>query len=193
MGGGGQRGNSATRLPLTLLLVTSLPTSKLCPFRCRFPWGWACVLSRILWASPTDSPVRLGVSPTSTTPTGYYSQRVWGFTFPCWNPGLHGLSQSPFVPPCLSTHECGTAQNTSHHLGPLHTCCPSLPLLPVWMNVSLTLWLSDFHTFRFSATSGYFLLLNWWLSFLWLCEEPKYICLCLHLGWKLPRYSNYVL
>ena len=36
--------------------------------------------------------------------------------------------------------------------------CPSPPLLPVWMNVSsLTPWLSDFHTVRFSVHSGCFL------------------------------------
>ena len=31
--------------------------------------------SRTLWASPTNSPVRLGVSPTTETPTGFFSQR----------------------------------------------------------------------------------------------------------------------
>ena len=44
--------------------------------------------------------------------------------------------------------------------------CLSLPLLPVWMNVSsLTPWLSDFHTVRFSGSSDYFLFLNLLLSF----------------------------
>ena len=39
--------------------------------------------------------------------------------------------------------------------------CVSLPLLPVWMNVSsLTPWLLDFHTLRFSVSSGCFLFLN---------------------------------
>ena len=39
--------------------------------------------------------------------------------------------------------------------------CPSLPLLPVWMNVSsLSPWLLDFHTVRFSVSSGCFLFLN---------------------------------
>ena len=59
----------------------------------------------------------------------------------------------------------------------------SPPLLPVWMNVSsLTPWLLDFHTVRFSGNSGYFVFLNLLLSFLWLCEEAKYIYLHLHLG-----------
>ena len=45
--------------------------------------------------------------------------------------------------------------------GPLRPRCQSLPLLPVWMNVSsLSPWLSDFHTVRFSVSSGCFLFLN---------------------------------
>ena len=31
--------------------------------------GWTCVHSRTPWVLPTDSPVRLGVSPTTATPT----------------------------------------------------------------------------------------------------------------------------
>ena len=39
--------------------------------------------------------------------------------------------------------------------------CPSLPLLPVWVSVSsLSPWLSDFLTVRFSVSSGCFLFLN---------------------------------
>ena len=39
--------------------------------------GWVgCVCSRPLWVSPTNSPVRLEVSPTAApTPTGVFSQR----------------------------------------------------------------------------------------------------------------------
>ena len=76
-------------------------------------------------------------------------------------------------------------------LQPLPCCvsfplgCPSLPLLLVWMNVSsLTLWLSDFHTVRFSVSSGCFLFLNLLLSFFWLCKEAQCVYLCLHLGRK---------
>ena len=44
---------------------------------------------------------------------------------------------------------------------PLCPGCPSPPLLLVWMNVSsLSPWLSDFHTVRFSVISGGFLFLN---------------------------------
>ena len=60
-----------------------------------------------------------------------------------------------------------------------------MPLLLVWVNVfSLIPWLSDVHTVRFSVTSGCFLFLNLLLSLFWLCEEAKYIYLCLHLGQK---------
>ena len=63
--------------------------------------------------------------------------------------------------------------------------CPSLSLLPVWMNVSsLTPWLSDFHTVLFSVSSGCFLFLNLLLSFFWLCEEAQCVYLCFHLVWK---------
>ena len=37
-----------------------------------------------MWVSPMNSPVRLGVSPAATTPTGFYRQRFWGFLFLCW-------------------------------------------------------------------------------------------------------------
>ena len=62
--------------------------------------------------------------------------------------------------------------------------CLSLLLLPVWMNVSsLTPWLLDFHTVRFSVSSGCFLFLNF-LSFFWLWEEAQCVYLHLHLGHK---------
>ena len=70
-------------------------------------------------------------------------------------------------------------------VSPVCPSCPSLLLLLVWMNVSsLTPWLSDFHTVRFSVSSGYFLFLNLLLSFLWLCKEAQCIYLHVHLGWN---------
>ena len=60
----------------------------------------------------------------------------------------------------------------------------SLPFLPVWMNISLTPWLSDFHAVWFSGRSVFFFFSrNWLLSFFWLCKEAKLLYLCLHLGW----------
>ena len=141
---------------------------------------------------PTNSPVRLGVSPAASSPTGFYSLRLY---FPSWNPELCSLSHSPVVPPGLSSHKCGTACSTSCCLTRSATChlavsplcpgCSSVPILSVWMNVSsLTPWLSDFHTVRFSVCPGCFLFLNLLLSFLWLCEEAQCTYLHLHLGWK---------
>ena len=67
--------------------------------------------------------------------------------------------------------------------------CLSLPLLLVWMNVSsLTPWILDFHTVHFSVSPGCFLFLNLLLSFFWLCEEAKYIYLCLYLGQKFSLF-----
>ena len=126
----------------------------------------------------------------TSIPTGFYSQRFWGFISLCWNPGLCSLFRSPVVPPSLSACKCGTAWSTSCHVThpvlqplPCRTFC--LSLLPVWMNVSsFTPWFSDFHTVRFCGSSGYLLFLNLLLSFFWLCEEAKCIYLCLHLGQK---------
>ena len=62
--------------------------------------------------------------------------------------------------------------------------CPSLISAPptVWLNVSSTPWLLEFHEVWFSDTSGCLLFLNLLLSFFWLCEEVKHFYLCLHLG-----------
>ena len=141
-----------------------------------------------------NSPVRLGVSPAAaSTPTGVFNQRFEAL-FPCsgalgctvcfaplpffpvylWaNVGPQGLPATtlwgllaatwpaPFhnppprwvrqPPPCSESSPPG---------------CPSPPLLPVWMNVSsLSPWLLDFHTVRFSVISGCFLFLNCCPSF----------------------------
>ena len=63
---------------------------------------------------------------------------------------------------------------------------PSLPLLRVWVSVSsLSPWLLDFHTVRFSVSPGCSLFFVFkLLSFFWLCEEAQCVHLCLHLGWK---------
>ena len=77
----------------------------------------------------------------------------------------------------------------SRHLAasPLRPGCPSPPLLLVWMNVSSSSpWLSDFHTVRFSGSSGWFLFFKLLLSFFWLCEEVQCVYLCLHLCLKSP-------
>ena len=45
--------------------------------------GWFCVQSRTLRVSPTNSSLRLGVCPTATTSTGFFSQRFCGFLSSC--------------------------------------------------------------------------------------------------------------
>ena len=99
---------------------------------------------------------------------------------------------SPFI--CMQMWDCLLRQpppcphrSSSHCLAacPLYPSCPSLPLQPVWMNVSsLTPWLSDFHTVRFSVSSGWSLFLNLLSSFFWFCEEAQCVYLPLHLGRK---------
>ena len=86
------------------------------PFWCWFPGRWFCVCSRTLWVSPVDSLVRLGVSPTAATITGFFSQRFWGFISLQWNPGLPCLSCSLVVLPRLSACKCGTTYSAIHHL-----------------------------------------------------------------------------
>ena len=158
--------------PLCRISVTASTTHKQSgPFWGCFLTGWVCARSRPLWVSPANSPVRLRVSPAAApTPMGVFSQsfealfphagalgcRVCGLFHqlllrwpaaalpallhnppPCW------VRQSP---PCCESSLPG---------------CPSLPLLPVWMNGSpLSPWLLDFHTVRFSVSSGCFLFLN---------------------------------
>ena len=63
---------------------------------------------------------------------------------------------------------------------PLAACLHSL--LQVWMNVSLTPWLSEFHVVCYSGSSGCLLFLNWLLFFFWLCKEAKHFYLHLYLS-----------
>ena len=134
MWGKSQRGNNDACLALAPLSVTSPTTHRqIGPFWCWFQGEWVCVYSRTPWALPTDFPVRLGVSLTITIPTGFYSQRFWGFSFSCYNPGLWGMTHSPVFPPGLTARECGT---TGHCITllvlQLPPCCvSSLPWLPV--------------------------------------------------------------
>ena len=71
----------------------------------------------------------------------------------------HWVYQPPPCQPRSSSHNLATS--------PLCPSYLSLPLLPVWMNVSsLTPCLLNFHTIWFSGSSGYFLFLNLLFSFL---------------------------
>ena len=85
----------------------------------------------------------------------------------CRNPGLCGLVWiwSHLLPRFPSrflstTHECRTTHSASCCCLTSTTLCPSspsLPLLPIWMNMaSLNPWLSDF-TVQYTSSSGCFL------------------------------------
>ena len=96
-------------LSVSLQSLTLLPTNKLGPSGAdSWVGGRACAHSGTPWVSPTNSPVRLGVSSTVAISTVFYSQRFWGLISLCWNPGLCSQSGSPVAPPGLSAHKCGT-------------------------------------------------------------------------------------
>ena len=125
---------------------------------------------RLLGSHPTFK--RVAASPAATTPTGFYSQMFWGFILPTLKHWVTCLSHYPVVPPGSSTHECGTTRSASHCLAvhPFLADCPSLPLLPVRMNVSsLTPWLSDKLTIPFSGSYS--------------------CCFCLFLNWLFPTFG----
>ena len=121
MWGRGQRGqcNLLSSCPTFSHLPTTHPETNWALLMLIPPDGWAWVHCRIQCLSPVDLLMSLGVSPTATSPTGFYSHRFWGFSFPGWNPGLYSQSCSPVVPPDLSTHECGISSSP--------TCCLTLP------------------------------------------------------------------
>ena len=114
-------------LALGWLSVTSSTTHKqIWPFWCWFPGEWACVHSRALWVSPTNSAVRLGIFLTTAVPTGFYSQRFWGFISLCWNPGLQGV----LLPRCSFWFICTPMWD--HPVCQLPPCFMSFPLrLPI--------------------------------------------------------------
>ena len=153
--------------------------------------------------SPTNSPVRLGVSPAATsTPTGVFSQRFEAL-FPCWSPGWCGLSRSLFLPVqlCANARLQGllpAAWSALFNSLPPHwvcqppPCCESsLPHLPIsasptgldecFFFISLVVGLPYSSIFFQFWLFFVFKLL---LSFFWLCEEAQYVYLCLHLGHK---------
>ena len=121
--------------------------------------------------------MRLGVSPTAaSTPTGVFNQRFEALL----PPGTLGCAVCHQVHQLLPRWPAVALPTLLQNLPPrwvrqLPPClessppsCPSLPLLPAWMNVSsLSPWLSDFHTVQFSVSSGCFLFLNCCCPFSW--------------------------
>ena len=65
-------------------------------------------------------------------------------------------------------------------ISPLHPSSLSPPLLLVWMNISsLTPWLLDFHTVRFSGSSGYFFVFKFVVFLLLVVQGGKVYLPCL--------------
>ena len=190
MWGRGLIGSNSACSALCWFSVTSSATNnQIGPFWCYFPGGCVCVRSRPLWVSPVNPSVTLGVSPAAaSSPTGVFNQRfealfpragalgcVVCFTPPlflpvylCENVGPQG-SPAPTLWGLPAAAWPAPFHNPPPHWVRQPLPCrassppggPSLPLLLVWMNVSsLSPWLSDFHTVRFSVISGCFLFLN---------------------------------
>ena len=66
--GEGPRGSNGPCSALCRISVTPSSThNQIGPFWCCSPGGQVCAHSRPLWVSPTNSPVRLGVSPTAVS------------------------------------------------------------------------------------------------------------------------------
>ena len=172
-----------------------LATSKLGPSGADSPGGWICLCFRTLWVSPVNSPVRLGISPATATPTGFYSQRFWGFSFLALEPWV---AWSVLLPSCSSWFIC--MQMWDHPVYQPPPCPPGPPAAALPCNLSALA--SHVHP---SYQSGWMFLPNslgvgllyssmlWYLwvffknlllSFFLLCEAAKCIYLCLHLGWK---------
>ena len=93
--------NGACSILCRISVTPSATHNQSGPFWCCFPSRWVCLHSRPLWVSPTDSPVRLGVSPTAaSTPKGF-SIRGLRLYFPT---GALGCSVC-FTPPlCLPVY-----------------------------------------------------------------------------------------
>ena len=102
--GEGPRGSNGARSTLHRISGTASAThNQIGPLWCWFLSGWAFACSRPLWASPTTSPVRLGVSPAAApTPTGVFNQRFEAL-FP--RAGAPGYT-AHFTPRCSSRFFC---------------------------------------------------------------------------------------
>ena len=187
----GPRGKSAACSTLHWFSVISSAThNQIGPFWCWFLGGWICVHSRtcgslqrtLLWG--WEFLLLLPQPPQVFSVRGFQALFPGTGTLGCASVSLPSCS-SQFI--CTQMWDPQVRQPWPHWvrqlvLQPLPCSessppsCLSPPLLPVWMNVScLTPWLLDFHTVRFSGSSGCFLFLNLFLSFFCLSEESVYL------------------
>ena len=135
--------------------LPSLLTSGLCPFRCLFTCGWVCVVLGPCGLS-NGLLCETGNFPCLCNPHRFFTAR--GFESLVSHTETLGFAVC--LTPLLFLLAYLCANVGGHHLlGPLlclATCplcpsCLSLPLLLVLMNVSLTLWLLEFHANDFLA------------------------------------------
>ena len=104
MGEGPRGSNGPCFTLLRISIFHSTTHNQIGPLWCWFPSGWACAHSRPLWVSPTNSPVRLGVSPAAaSTPTGVFNQRFEAL-FP--RAGALGCTVCFVPPPFLQVYLC---------------------------------------------------------------------------------------
>ena len=194
VGEGSKREQPLARLSAGIQALLLLLTSKLGSF----PGRWVCVCSRTLWVSLTNSPMRLGVSPTASTPTGF-SVRGFRLYFPVlelWVVQSVLLPKSDlFLSVYLHTNvgppgpPAATLPTLVLQLPPCHKSSPRrLPISasPTGLDEcsffkSLVVGLPYSSIF---CQFWLFLFLNLFLSLFSLCEEAKCIYLHLYLAWK---------
>ena len=157
-----------------------LPISRLSPFRCWFLGGWVCVHARTLWVSLMTSAVRLGVSPTATIPTGFYSQRFLRLYFSILEPWVVRfvllLSYSScFIPMWMWDHRA--------HQPPPYLMF-SLPRLPV---PTPPTGLDEYFFFNFLVVRLPYSLIFWqfWLFFVF-----KFVVVFLAVWRSVTTYAS---
>ena len=137
MWGRGPRGSNGACSTLRWFSVTSFTThNEIEPFWCCFPSEWVCVHSRTLWVSPTNSPVRLGVSLAATSaPTGVFNQRFEAL-FP--HAGTLGCAVWHLVHQLLPHRRAASVPTQLHNPPPhwVHQLPPCCKSCPPWLPVS---------------------------------------------------------
>ena len=148
-----------------------------------------------LWVSPTNSPVRLGVSPAAAlTPTGIFNEWFEAL-FP--RAGTLGCTVYGWIQQLLPHWPAAALPTPLHNPPPRWVRQPppcqesSPPRLPdsapptgldeCLFFISLVVGLPYGWIF---CQFWLFFVFKLLLSFFWLCEEAQCVYLCLHLGWK---------
>ena len=145
-----------------------LPTNELGPSGADSLW-----VGLHMFQNPVGPFIRLsfetGSFSCSCNPHRFLQPEVFEALFPCTGtldcpvcltpqlflPVYPHVNVGPPGPPAAASPAWSASCRLAMH--PLHPSCLSSPLLPVWMNVSsLTPWLSDFHTVRYSGSSSCF-------------------------------------